>query len=456
MCRILFFLFFLLLLCCPPFLQAQAVVLYNVNRTDQDLPDSNPGDGQCQVAGGGCTLRAVIMELNAQVVFGTPQYYALLPLGADILIDPPSLPVILRNLGIQVNAPNAFMPPPVALAQRPRLRAGYANMSLLSVGANASLALRDVELAQSRQAVTAPDSSVIAQRVTFRDNLGIEAVAVDAFELVLQDSLVLDNINENESIYAWCQVIRAQSLQMQRSRVAGSDYIGNQTNRFALCAGSDALIEDSEITGNSHHAILTDDMVLRRSTVSHHPTGAAVIGSARNLRLENVTLSGNAVGLAGTLREDFETIEIVGSTFYGNDIDVDLEKHIDFTGGTLHAFGSALSNCSFPAGLIRATNHYNLGALTGGCLSGETNRIGDVESAFAPLALNEGPLPTHAPLPGSLALDNGPPSPAAGCLEHDARSFPRPVDGDGNGLARCDIGAIEAGGERVFGHGFED
>jgi hypothetical protein len=354
-----------------------------------------------------------------------------------------------------VNAPNAFSPPPVPIAQRPRLRAGYANMSLLSVGASGGLTLRDIELAQSRQAVSAPDASVIAQRVTFRDNLGIEAVAVDALELVLQDSLVLDNINQNESIYAWCQVIRAQSLQMQRSRVADNDYLGSLTSRFAVCGGSGALIEDSEITGNSHHAIQVSELLLRRTTVSHHLAGAAVVGNVRNLRLENVTLSGNAVGLAGTVRDDFETIEIMASTFYDNDIDVDLQKHMSFTGGTLHAFGSALSTCNLPAGLVRATNHYNLGALTGGCLTGETNRIGSAESDYAPLAQNDGSLPTHAPLPASLALDNGPPSPLDGCWEHDARSFPRPVDGDGNGLARCDIGAIEVGGERVFAQGFE-
>src|SRR5690606_8993197 len=135
---------------------------------------------------------------------------------------------------------------------------------------------------------------------------------------------------------------------------------------------------------------------------------------------------------------------------------IDLEKHIDFTSGTLHAFGSALSPCNPTPGLVRANNQYHLGALTGGCLSGETHRIGNVESEFAPLALNDGSVPTHAPLPASLAVDNGPPNFLSGCLWHDARNFPRPVDGDGNGLARCDIGAIEVGGERVFAHGFED
>jgi hypothetical protein len=42
--------------------------------------------------------------------------------------------------------------------------------------------------------------------------------------------------------------------------------------------------------------------------------------------------------------------------------------------------------------------------------------------------------------PGSIAIDNGV---NAGCPARDARNLLRPVDGDGNGSAVCDVGAIE-------------
>jgi hypothetical protein len=62
------------------------------------------------------------------------------------------------------------------------------------------------------------------------------------------------------------------------------------------------------------------------------------------------------------------------------------------------------------------------------------------------LALHGGRTPTHALGPGSPAIEAGGPT----CLEADGapltmdqRGKPRPVDGDGDGTAACDIGAFE-------------
>jgi hypothetical protein len=77
--------------------------------------------------------------------------------------------------------------------------------------------------------------------------------------------------------------------------------------------------------------------------------------------------------------------------------------------------------------------------------------------ALGPLADNGGPTPTHALLPGSVALDvEGDCTDLAGHpVGSDQRGFARPADGDGDGIARCDAGAYERTGDTVFADGFD-
>lgn len=59
---------------------------------------------------------------------------------------------------------------------------------------------------------------------------------------------------------------------------------------------------------------------------------------------------------------------------------------------------------------------------------------------------------TRVVLPGAPAIDCGN---ALDCLARDQRDEPRPRDGDGDGLAACDRGAVEVSIERVLDDGFE-
>jgi len=73
----------------------------------------------------------------------------------------------------------------------------------------------------------------------------------------------------------------------------------------------------------------------------------------------------------------------------------------------------------------------------------------NTNASYGPLADNGGPTFTHALPADSAAVDAG----AEFCrditggveLTVDQRGAPRPFDGDGNGVARCDVGAFEYG-----------
>ncbi|MGI9429135.1 MAG: choice-of-anchor Q domain-containing protein, partial [Bythopirellula sp.] len=82
--------------------------------------------------------------------------------------------------------------------------------------------------------------------------------------------------------------------------------------------------------------------------------------------------------------------------------------------------------------------------------SGTSNQIGTglapIDPQLGPLAHNGGTIWTHAPLPGSLAIDSGDPSILSNPAEFDQRGTPflRVEDGDPTPGTAIDIGAYEA------------
>ena len=196
-----------------------------------------------------------------------------------------------------------------------------------------------------------------------------------------------------------------------------------------FCQG-DCTLNNVTLSGNA----------VGTSAVGLVAQGGGLFGLGGTTRLRNVTVAGNtANSTGGGIARSGGTIRTRNSLFAGN------------TGG-----GSP--DCaSSAAGVV--TEGYNLIRVNNGCASsfGGTDQEGTsalpLEPLLAALAANGGPTETRSLGAGSPAIDHGDP---LGCaswnpvlaqdepLVVDQRGELRPTDGDGDTVATCDVGAFEA------------
>jgi len=141
------------------------------------------------------------------------------------------------------------------------------------------------------------------------------------------------------------------------------------------------------------------------------------------VRIENSTV-------IGTLWLRNRNNEIVATTVSGYAL---------LSAGVTVSHSILAARCFQPTGSFVASGGHNL-ASDDSCnlLTDPTDQI-NVDPMILPLADNGGPTPTLALAVGSPAIDAG----GDECLATDQRGVARPQDGDGDDVARCDIGAYE-------------
>lgn len=215
-------------------------------------------------------------------------------------------------------------------------------------------------------------------------------------DLTLQD-LYLEN---NQSSKFGGAIYSSDQLTLINGTIHGS----SAANNGGAINTSSALTAKG--TKYSHNSTDEEGGAIYAMQSAHVHTVSARFFTHDTIFIRNTILSGN---------HDRRLLNLVADDCYGT-----------LTSGDYNLVGT-LSNCS----LVAATEHNLIGA----------------DPLLDELADNGGKTHTHALLEGSPAVDAANP---AGCLgkddvllTSDQRGVARSLDGDGDGISRCDIGAYE-------------
>jgi len=228
-------------------------------------------------------------------------------------------------------------------------------------------------------------------------------------------------------------------------------YLGGGIATYGPMIITNSIISWNDTSGGGGGGLFSDGahtVSLNNVTVSFNssPTGVGGLHVQGNgtLDITNVTVTGNsgATGAALTVTSG-STSNVLNTTIAGN------------TGSGLYAALSIYGTISFKNSIVSANTPDNCSIGGGATLNSLGNNLDSANTcSFGAagdqintdpllaehLADNGGPVPTFTLLGGSPAIDAGTNS---GCPITDARSFPRPVDGDNDSTATCDIGATE-------------
>ncbi len=408
--------------CCVP---AHAAVF--VANTPADLIDLLPGNGFCSVlpqpGPGPCSLRAAVIEANA--LAGTDRIdllptlvYRLTIAGSD------ESAAYTGDLDITGSVQIVYLG---SQATRPTVDANGLERAFFIAGGNVSLLGFDI---------TGGSATVLSDRLGGAVYVGDTAGTVTLSYLRMHGNRAniggaLHNSGMNTAVFAsefrdnelfaffppsnfGAAILNYGRLTITASSVHGNHNSDGLGGAAIGTRGTDARLE------------LVDSTVAANDGTGIHGFQAQFIG------LRNTTVAGNA-GF-GLRQDSIGSVRLRNSAIARNLLDcaLSLDTSTDLAGYNLDSDAS----CA-------------LGAASG-------NQSGIADPGLVPLRLRGGPTPVVAALTTSALIDRGHPVISdIGCTAEDQNLVDRPLDGNGDGIARCDIGAVESDDDLLFFDPFE-
>lgn len=424
--------------------------------TTADLVDAAPGDHQCATAAKSCSLRAAVQEANATA-------------GLDeILLPAGTFTLTLAGAGEDAGATGDL---------------DVSGDLTLTGAAQTATVIDGGALDRVFDHHPAPGGTTLwLVGMTVRNGVVTGASNGGCFRNPENGQLLFDRVTASGCLAARMggAVYNAGRFEAVASAILDS---GDPEQNHGIGGGvanvgpaATVFLLHSELRGNRAEnggALYTSAEFIQPNTSevrlehcslvgnSARQNGAAVLNNSRTrVFLEDSTVSGNTAGSGGGLSND-------GGGFF-------FVRNSTITQNHATNIGGGISEVHFNDDFIVLRNSILAGNTAdflgpdcnfritseGGTLLGNTANCemaagpGDQLNVDPKLGtlVRLGPSTwAHLPQPSSPVIDAGS---NALCTKEDQRGNPRPLDGDGNGQAICDIGAIELGGD-LFVSGFE-
>lgn len=422
--------------------RAAAGMTFTVNST-LDEEDAAPGDGKCKSAPSKkCTLRAALMENNAR--------------GGGAIVLPQGKFVLTHK-------------DPAEPSEDTGARGDLDVLAALKlVGAGKSETIIDGD---GRDRVFDLWEHAVIKRVTIQNGLTDENGGGIKIEnggtLTLRNSIVSDNQAVNGSgIYGGggmnLKKVKLLNTCLTYAKQGGGIYVGygayiSQTQISRNCADQGGGIFATDLADVRLNVFIVNSTVdnnrAREGGGIYTYTGGYVLNST--IANNRAILGSGGTGEGGGV---YDASAIEDFAFYNATIAGNTTGPGGAAGGifVLPFENANLKNSildfNLPddcEGLVTLLN-YNLIYNTNGCaLNVDPSTQTGIHADLKSLMNNGGATPTMALQATSEALDAIPGAYCTwgagnGVLTTDQRGQPRPADGDGNGKAKCDIGAFEA------------
>jgi len=368
-----------------------------------DAVDADIGNGTCNTVGGVCTLRAAIQEANQ---LGSTSHTINLPAGVYTLT--------IAGTGEDIAATGDL----------------DINTNLIISGAGADTTIIDGDQLD-RVFHVASGSSVTLQNISIRNGqapAGEGSGGDDGGGGILNagGTLNLSNcvLENNQALGDTEQESYGGAIDS-----LGSLTISNSLFQFNTADHGGAIYSTSGVTIEIRKSLIYSNTA---TTAEGSGGGLDTNGTAI---IKNATFSDNASSDGGAMYN-------AGSLDLNNVTIADNQSGISHNGTSLKINNTILANnteWNCDGNSLTSLGHNIDSGTTCGLADGTDKSSSDPK--LESLADNGGPTQTYALQVGSPALEAGE---AATCQAVDQRSESRPLDGNGDGYAVCDIGAFES------------